>query len=157
MPSVFPPVVGNSLEDLARAFELPIQRFVDTVREYNQSVIAGKFDHNLLDDCHTQGLTPPKSHWAQTIDKPPFWGYPLRPGITFTYLGVGVTDHAQVKFEKTGISENIFAAGEIMAGNILGKGYLAGFGMTIGAVFGRIAGASAVAAVNMSANRKTNA
>jgi tricarballylate dehydrogenase len=34
----------------------------------------------------------------------------------------------------------MFAAGEIMAGNILGKGYLAGFGMTIGTVFGRIAG-----------------
>ena len=38
---------------------------------------------------------------------------------------------------------NIFAAGEIMAGNILGKGYLAGFGMTIGTVFGRIAGEGA--------------
>ena len=41
-----------------------------------------------LDDCRTEGLTPPKSHWAQRIDTPPFWGYPLRPGITFTYLGV---------------------------------------------------------------------
>jgi tricarballylate dehydrogenase len=40
-------------------------------------------------------------------------------------------------------SENIYAAGEIMAGNILGKGYLAGFGMTIGTVFGRIAGEEA--------------
>jgi tricarballylate dehydrogenase len=40
-------------------------------------------------------------------------------------------------------SKNIFAAGEVMAGNILGKGYLAGFGLTIGSVFGRIAGAEA--------------
>ena len=38
---------------------------------------------------------------------------------------------------------NIFASGEIMAGNILGQGYLAGFGMTIGTVFGRIAGEEA--------------
>jgi tricarballylate dehydrogenase len=38
---------------------------------------------------------------------------------------------------------NIFAAGEIMAGNILGKGYLAGFGLTIGTVFGRVAGKEA--------------
>jgi tricarballylate dehydrogenase len=30
-----------------------------------------------------------------------------------------------------------------MAGNILGKGYLAGIGMTIGSVFGRIAGREA--------------
>ena len=36
-----------------------------------------------------------------------------------------------------------FAAGEAMAGNILGRGYLAGFGMTIGSVFGRIAGREA--------------
>ncbi len=38
---------------------------------------------------------------------------------------------------------NMFAAGEIMAGNVLGKGYLAGIGMTIGSVFGRIAGEEA--------------
>ncbi len=38
----------------------------------------------------------------------------------------------------------VFAAGEVMAGNILGRGYLAGFGMTIGSVFGRIAGREAV-------------
>jgi tricarballylate dehydrogenase len=30
-----------------------------------------------------------------------------------------------------------------MAGNILGRGYLAGFGMAIGTVFGRIAGREA--------------
>jgi tricarballylate dehydrogenase len=40
-------------------------------------------------------------------------------------------------------AKNIFAAGEIMAGNILGRGYLAGFGLTIGSVFGRIAGKEA--------------
>jgi tricarballylate dehydrogenase len=40
-------------------------------------------------------------------------------------------------------AENVFAAGEIMAGNVLGKGYLAGLGMTIGTVFGRIAGEEA--------------
>jgi len=39
--------------------------------------------------------------------------------------------------------KNVFAAGEVMAGNILGRGYLAGFGLTIGSVFGRIAGREA--------------
>jgi tricarballylate dehydrogenase len=42
---------------------------------------------------------------------------------------------------------NMFAAGEIMAGNVLGKGYLAGIGMTIGAVFGRLAGQGAASHV----------
>ena len=40
-------------------------------------------------------------------------------------------------------SSNVFAAGEIMAGNVLGEGYLAGIGMTIGSVFGRTAGEEA--------------
>jgi tricarballylate dehydrogenase len=38
---------------------------------------------------------------------------------------------------------NMFAAGEIMAGNVLGRGYAAGIGMTIGSVFGRVAGREA--------------
>ena len=50
-----------------------------------------------LDDCRTEGLDPPKSHWAQPIDKPPFYGYPLRPGITFTYLGLKVDHSARVQ------------------------------------------------------------
>lgn len=67
-------------------------------------------------------------------------GYPLRPGITFTYLGVKVDADSRVLMKDGSAARNMFAAGEIMAGNILGKGYLAGFGMTIGTVFGRIAG-----------------
>ena len=35
-----------------------------------------------------------------------------------------------------------------MAGNVLGQGYLAGIGMTIGAVFGRSAGADAARSLN---------
>ena len=73
------------------------------------------------------------------LDAPPFHAYPLRPGITFTYLGVKVDERARVVM-KGGIADNIFAAGEIMAGNILGRGYVAGVGMTIGTVFGEIAG-----------------
>jgi tricarballylate dehydrogenase len=67
----------------------------------------------------------------------------LRPGITFTYLGVAVNDRAQVIMRDERPARNIFAAGEVMAGNILGRGYLAGFGLTIGSVFGRIAGREA--------------
>ena len=70
----------------------------------------------------------------------------LRPGITFTYLGVTVDDHAAVHFGGTA-SPNLFAAGEIMAGNVLGQGYTAGVGMSIGTAFGRIAGTQAAMAV----------
>jgi len=77
------------------------------------------------------------------LDTPPFYGYPLRPGITFTYLGISINEKAQVVMQDDRTAPNIFAAGEIMAGNILGQGYLAGFGLTIGTVFGRIAGKEA--------------
>jgi tricarballylate dehydrogenase len=106
-------------------------------------VRPGTFDHTVLDDCATEGISPPKTHWARRIDTPPFFAYPLRPGITFTYLGVTVNERAQMMLQDDRASPNIFAAGEIMAGNVLGKGYIAGIGMAIGTAFGRIAGEEA--------------
>jgi tricarballylate dehydrogenase len=143
MPSVFPPIEAGSIADLASAFEIDAGALGAVVNEYNRSVRAGRFDPGNLDECRTEGLDPPKSHWARPIDTPPFYGYPLRPGITFTYLGVTVGDRAEVIMQNDQPAKNVFAAGEVMAGNILGRGYLAGFGLTIGSVFGRIAGREA--------------
>ncbi len=143
MPSVFPALRGETLAELAEALGLSPGALQRTVCEFNRAVVPGRFDHTVLDDCRTNGLDPPKSHWAQAIDTAPFFGYPLRPGITFTYLGVKVNAKAEVRFAQNGRGSNIFSAGEIMAGNILGRGYLAGFGMAIGTVFGRIAGTEA--------------
>ncbi len=67
----------------------------------------------------------------------------MRPGITFTYLGLKVDENARVLMQDGRSAGNLFAAGEIMAGNILGEGYIAGVGMAIGSVFGRIAGREA--------------
>ena len=143
MPSVFPAVESGSLADLAATLGLDPAGLLETVDAFNRSVRPGSFDSSQLDDCRTEGLTPPKSHWAMPIDRPPFWAYPLRPGITFTYLGVTVDECARVIMQDGRPSANVLAAGEVMAGNILGKGYLAGFGLTIGTVFGRIAGREA--------------
>ena len=143
MPSVFPPVEARSIGELAGALGLDSSALNTAVRDFNQAVRPGAFDPGSLDSCRTEGLDPPKSHWARAIDTPPFYGYPLRPGITFTYLGITVNEQARVIMQDDTPSKNIFAAGEVMAGNILGRGYLAGFGLTIGSVFGRIAGAEA--------------
>ncbi|HQT67565.1 MAG: FAD-binding dehydrogenase [Rhodospirillales bacterium 20-60-12] len=143
MPSVFPAITAMSIAELAVQLGIDPHALEATVARYNHAVQPGQFDPNRLDDCRTVGLTPPKTHWAQTIDTPPFIGYPLRPGITFTYLGVRVNERAEVLMQDGKPAANLWASGEIMAGNILGKGYLAGFGMTIGTVFGRIAGAQA--------------
>ena len=140
MPSVFPAIRASSIGELADKAGLPREQLVRTVEEYNAAVKPGTFNHQILDDCTTSGLTPEKSHWARPIDTPPYSAYPLRPGITFTYLSVGVNAKSQILMADDKPSKNMFAAGEIMAGNVLGKGYLAGIGMTIGSVFGRIAG-----------------
>ena len=134
MPSVFPPIRGETIRELAANLGLDAGALACTVDRFNDAVRPGSFDHEVLDDCRTCGLAPEKSHWARAIDTPPFLGYPLRPGITFTYLGVRVSPSAQVLMGDGQPARNIFAAGEIMAGNILGKGYLGGIGMLIGTV-----------------------
>ncbi len=148
MPSVFPPVEADTIDELAGKLQLPVERVTATVRNFNDAVLPGAFDHSRLDGCRTRGLNPDKTNWAQRLDRPPFLAYPLRPGITFTYLGVKVDERAAVHMSDGRRAGNMFAAGEIMAGNILGKGYLAGFGMTIGTVFGRIAGREAALAAH---------
>jgi len=144
MPPVFPGTKANSLEDLARQLKLPVTQFVNTIEQYNAACRVGTFDHTALDDCHTEGLTPAKTHWARPLVKPPFCAYPLKPGVTFTYLGLATDDTAAVHFNGKP-SPNLFVAGEMMAGNVLGKGYTAGIGMAIGTAFGRIAGVQAAA------------
>lgn len=143
MPGCFPPVVADTLPQLASKLGLDPETMVSTISEYNAAVKAGKYDSTVLDDCHTEGLEPAKSHWALRVERPPFYGYPLRTGITFTYYGLKIDQQARVQGQAGGPLGSIFAAGEVMSGNILGRGYLAGFGMTIGSVFGRIAGREA--------------
>ncbi len=145
MPSIFPPLEAATIGELAGKLGLDVQALEKTVRDFNGAVQPGTFDASKLDDCRTDYLQPPKTHWARKIDRPPFYGYPLRPGITFTYLGVKIGTDARMVMMDGKPSANMYAAGEIMAGNVLGKGYLAGIGMTIGAVFGRIAGEGAAA------------
>lgn len=143
MPSVFPVIEAASIDELASKLGLDVAKLNSTIQTYNSAVQPAEFNPQTLDQSSTLGLTPPKTHWARKIDTPPYRAYPLRPGITFTYLGVKVTDRAQVLMDNGSPAKNLFASGEIMAGNILGRGYMAGFGMSIGTVFGRIAGQEA--------------
>jgi tricarballylate dehydrogenase len=143
LSSLYRPFEASTIEALAEAMGLDGTRVGATVRAFNAAIRpGGTFDPATLDDCSTSELVPPKSHWAVPIEVPPFYGYPLRPGITFTYLGLAVDQTARVQFG-SGPAQNLFAAGEIMSGNVLSSGYLGGFGLTIGTVFGRIAGREA--------------
>ena len=146
MPPVFPGVRADSLPELAARLGLDVDTFMQTLQDYNAACRPGSFDHTALDDCRTEGVAPAKTHWARPIDTGPFYGYALRPGVTFTSLGLQTDDTAAVHFGGVP-SPNLFVAGEMMAGNVLGKGYTAGVGMSIGTAFGRIAGTNAARAV----------
>ena len=143
MPSLYPPIAAGSLRELAGKLGLDADALEATITTFNAAVQPGSFDPTELDDCRTEGLSPPKSHWARRIETAPFYAYPVRPGITFTYLATRVDRDARMLMQDGQPAVNMFAAGEIMAGNVLGRGYAAGIGMTIGSVFGRIAGQKA--------------
>jgi tricarballylate dehydrogenase len=143
MTTAFPPLEAPTVGALAQAIAVPADALEETIGAYNAAVRPGTYDTTTLDDCAAPELEPPKSHWALRIEAPPFFAYPLRTGVTFTYLGVGAEETTRIRRAQGGVFGNLFAAGEIMAGNILRRGYLAGFGMTIGTVFGRIAGEEA--------------
>jgi tricarballylate dehydrogenase len=143
MPTLFPPIEGATIAELAAKLTLDPKALEKTVADFNAAVQPGTFDHTILDDCRTEGLSPPKTHWARKIEMAPYYAYPVRPGITFTYLGTRVNKETRMLMKDGKPSANMFAAGEIMAGNVLGKGYAAGIGMTIGSVFGRVAGREA--------------
>ena len=145
MPPVFPGTRAHTLPELARQLGLDEVTFMQTLNDYNAACRPGTFDHTALDDCRTEGLTPAKTHWALPIDTPPFYAYAVKPGVTFTYLGLKTDATSAVRFGGRA-SPNLFVAGEMMAGNVLGKGYTAGVGMSIGTAFGRIAGTQAAAA-----------
>lgn len=142
MPSVFPPIQADTIEGLGQQLGLNTTELRATIDGFNAACGDGEFKPTELDGLATTGIEPAKTNWARPISQPPFYAYELRPGVTFTYLGLKVDETAQVQ-SQTGAIENLWAAGEIMAGSILGQGYLAGFGMTIGTVFGRLAGKGA--------------
>ena len=145
IPACYPPLEAGSIDELARMLKLDPARVTATVDLYNRHAQpAAEYDLSRLDGVATApGLDPPKSNWALPLDRPPFRAYPVRPGITFTYLGVAVDRQARVLDGGGDPFPGLYAAGEVMAGNILRQGYLGGFGLTIGTVFGRIAGREA--------------
>jgi tricarballylate dehydrogenase len=139
---LYRPIEADSVEALAAALDVDAIGLRATILAYNDACVPGTWDPDTLDDCRAPALDPPKSHWARPLEGPPFYAFPVRTGITFTYMGVAVDRDARVAWDSDSLG-NVYAAGEIVAGNILPRGYLAGFGLTIGTTFGRLAGRSA--------------
>ena len=78
LPPMYGPYRSDRLDDLVVQLGLDATAVQATLARYNDSIVPGSFDPTLLDDCHTEGLEIPKSHWAQRIDQPPYFGIATR-------------------------------------------------------------------------------
>jgi tricarballylate dehydrogenase len=135
---------ADTLEELAsKLVDVDAAKALETIRTYNRAVMTeAPFDPNVKDGRGTQGLGIPKSNWANRIDEPPFEAYAVTCGITFTFGGLKIDTSARVIDGEGAPIPGLFAAGELVGG-IFYFNYPGGTGLMNGAVFGRIAGASA--------------
>jgi tricarballylate dehydrogenase len=134
------PTIG----ELAAKLEIDVNGLSYTVREFNAACKPGKYNPAILDGLSTSGITPPKSNWALPIDKPPYTGFVVTCGITFSYGGLRINERGEVQNTSDRTIPGLYAAGEIVGG-IFYENYLGGAGLMSGSVFGRIAGSSAAA------------
>src|SRR5262249_24379904 len=135
---------GNTIEELAGKLDgVNAAEFVNTVAEWNKAVRTDiPFNPNIKDGRRTEGLAVNKSNWANTLDTPPYEAYAVTCGITFSFGGLRINTDAQVINTDGEPIPGLYAAGELVGG-IFYFNYPGGSGLTNGAVFGRIAGASA--------------
>ncbi|HKU99752.1 MAG TPA: FAD-dependent tricarballylate dehydrogenase TcuA [Vineibacter sp.] len=133
---------ANSIEDLAEKLGIDVEGLSRTIAAFNAACQPGDYNPAILDGKGTKGITPPKSNWALPIDQPPYTGFVVTCGITFTFGGLRINDRGEV-LDLTDVPlPGLYAAGELVGGIFYGN-YLGGAGLMSGAVFGRLAGHSA--------------
>lgn len=132
----------STIEELARKLEIDVNGLVRTVREFNAAVQPAEFNPAVLDGKGTEGVTPPKSNWAQPLDSPPFVGYAVTTGITFTFGGLRINLKGEVLDTENHSIPGLYAAGELVGG-LFYYNYPGGSGLMAGAVFGHLAGSEA--------------
>jgi tricarballylate dehydrogenase len=137
-------VRADTLEELVRKLEdVDPARALATIKDYNAAVRTDvPFNPNVKDGRGTRKLAIPKTNWANTIDEPPFEAYAVTCGITFTFGGLKIDNDARVLDSDGAVIPGLYAAGELVGG-LFYFNYPGGTGLMAGAVFGKIAGASA--------------
>ena len=134
---------ADTIEELAARLDIDPEGLAQTVREFNAAVQQDvPYNPTVKDGRSTVGIEPPKTNWAQTIDTPPYLGYAVTCGITFTFGGVKIDTRGQVVTNGQEPIPGLYAAGE-MVGGLFYYNYPGGSGLSAGMVFGRLAGSSA--------------
>jgi len=137
-------VTANTLEELVKKLDdVNAEQALKEIKAYNAAVRQDiPFNPNVKDGRRTEGLAVNKSNWANTLDTPPYEAYAVTCGITFSFGGLRINTDAQVINTDGEPIAGLYAAGELVGG-IFYFNYPGGSGLTNGAVFGKIAGASA--------------
>jgi tricarballylate dehydrogenase len=136
------PIRADRLNDLVRQLEVDHEAAIRTLAEFNSAAGQGNFNPGERDGMAARGLPLPKSNWAQKLDAPPFTAWAVTGGITFSFGGLKINDRAQVIATDWKPLAGLYTCGE-MVGGLFHHNYPGGSGLMSGAVFGRIAGASA--------------
>lgn len=133
---------ANTIAELAEGLSVDVDEMVKTIADYNAAVQPGDYNPTALDGKHTVGVEPPKSNWALTLDEPPYIGYAVTCGITFTFGGLKITNKGEVVDTMDNAIPGLFAGGELVGG-LFYNNYPGGAGLMAGSVFGKLAGESA--------------
>lgn len=136
-----PPVVAETVADLARAIEVDADELAATMEAYNaacKAAAGAPYTPLQLDGLATEGLKPAKSNWAHPVDKAPFHAYPIMSSNVFTYGGLKIDSQARVLDPDGQAIQGLYAAGEIIGSYY--RNYAGGTSVLKGAVFGRQAG-----------------
>ncbi len=135
-------VEARTIEGLADGLGIEREGLINTVREFNAAVLDGDYDPTELDGKGTAGIEPPKSNWALPIDSPPYLGFAVTCGITFTFGGLKIDGEGRVLDTEDVAIPGLYAAGELVGG-LFYHNYPGGSGLMAGSVFGKIAGEGA--------------
>jgi tricarballylate dehydrogenase len=133
-----PPIVGASIEELARALAVPPAALGDTVEWFNRSCVPGNYRPLELDGLATRQLEPPKSNWALPIDRAPYHAYPIISANVFTFGGLKVDVNGQVLSSDGQPIKGLYAAGETIG--VYYRNYTGATSVLKALVFGRLAG-----------------
>lgn len=116
------PEQADTIEELAVKLSLEPRDLKATVDGFNVAVDRQTpFDLMALDGKATSDLTPNKTNWANPIETPPFYAYPLKPQLTFTYGGLKCDLKSRVLATNDEPIPNLYCAGELSG---LCKSYL---------------------------------
>lgn len=137
------PFKSDTLEGLVKQLNVDHAQAMKSLKEYNDACgRGGPFNAAALDGLHTEGIDPPKTNWAQKLDKPPYVSWPVTGGITFTFGGLKIDKQARVISTGWKPIPGLYTCGE-MVGGLFHYNYPLGTGLMSGVVFGRIAGREA--------------